>query len=66
MIWENTMELLHRNGWEFSYGKFIDLETQSKIYFVSVHRGDKKITGLFPTLEEAAKTLDPFLMGSLA
>lgn len=66
MIWEKTMELLRRNGWDFIFGKFIDLENQGRIYFVSVHRGDQKMIGLFPTLEEAARTLDLFVMSASA
>jgi len=66
MIWEKTMELLRRNGWDFIFGKFIDLETQSRIYFVSVQRGDQRMIGLFPTLEEAARTLDLFVMSASA
>jgi hypothetical protein len=62
MIWEKTLELMHRQGWEFACAKCIDLETKAEIYLVSVNRGHEGLTSLFSTLEEAAMTLNRFLV----
>jgi hypothetical protein len=59
--WEKTLELLRRQGWEYTYGKFIDLEAQEEFYWVSINRGDQDLSSLWPTLEEAAVNLNRFL-----
>ena len=64
--WEKTLELLRRQGWEYAYGKFIDLEAQEEFYWVSINRGDQNLTSLLPTLEEAALNLNWFLVAVTA
>jgi len=64
MIWEKTIELLGRQGWEFACAKCIDLETQEEFFLVSINRAEEKLTRLFPTLEEAAMTLNRVLAPS--
>ena len=62
--WEKTLELLRRQGWEYTYGKFIDLEAQEEFYWVNINRGDQDLSSLWPTLEEAALNLNRFLVGT--
>jgi hypothetical protein len=64
--WEKTLELLRRQGWEYAYAKFIDLEAQEELYWVNIHRGDQNLTSLWPTLEEAALDLNQFLVAATA
>jgi hypothetical protein len=64
--WEKTLELLRRQGWEYTYAKFIDLEAQEEFYWVSINRGDQNLTSLWPTLEEAALDLNQFLVAATA
>jgi hypothetical protein len=59
--WQKTLELLDRQGWEYSYAKFVDLVDQKELYWVSIRRGDKRLTCLWPTLEEAAKNVSRFV-----
>lgn len=59
--WQKTLELLDRQGWECVYAKFVDLEAQEEYYWVSISRGDKRLTSLWSTLEEAAMTVDRFV-----
>jgi hypothetical protein len=59
--WQKTMELLDRQGWEFSYAKFVDLADQRELYWVSISRGDKRLTCLWPTLDEAAMNVNRFV-----
>jgi hypothetical protein len=59
--WQKTMELLDRQGWECSYAKFVDLDDQKELYWISISRGDKRLTCLWPTLEEAAKNVNRFV-----
>jgi hypothetical protein len=66
MIWGKTLELMRRQGWEFACAKCIDWETQEEFYLVSVNRNHEKLTSLFSTLEEAAMTLNRFLVPSAA
>jgi hypothetical protein len=56
------MELLHRQGWEYTFAKFIDLEAQEELYWVSINRSDQNLTNLWSTLEEAALNLNQFLV----
>jgi hypothetical protein len=64
--WEKTLEVLRRQGWEYSYAKFVDLEAQEELYWVSISRGDQNLTSLWPTLEEAASNLNQFLVAAMA
>jgi hypothetical protein len=64
--WEKTLELLRRQGWEYTYAKFIDLEAHEELYWVSINRGDQNLTSLCPTLEEAALNLNQFLVAATA
>lgn len=64
--WEKTLELLRRQGWEYIYGKFIDLEAQEEFYWVSINRGNQNLVNLWPTLEEAALNLNQFLVAATA
>ncbi len=66
MIWEKTIELLRRHGWEVACAKCIDLETQEGVFLVSVNLGEKKLTSLFPTLDEAATILSRVLAPTAA
>lgn len=59
--WQKTLELLDRQGWECTYARFVDLEAQKEFYWVSISRGDKNLTSLWPTLEEAAMTVNRFV-----
>jgi hypothetical protein len=59
--WQKTMELLDRQGWECSYAKLVDLEGQKELYWVSITLGDKRLTCLWPTLEEAAINVNHFV-----
>lgn len=64
--WQKTLELLDRQGWECTYARFIDLEAQEEFYWVSISRGDKNLTSLWPTLEEAAMTVNRFVASAVA
>ena len=64
--WEKTLELLRRQGWEYAYAKFIDLDAQEELYWVNIERGDQNLTSLWPTLEEAALNLKAFLVAAMA
>jgi hypothetical protein len=64
--WQKTLELLDRLGWECTYAKFIDLEAQEEYYWVSVSRGDKSLTSLWRSLEEAALTVNRFVASAAA
>ncbi len=66
MIWDKTLELLRRDGWELACAKCIDLETKKEFFLVSINRGDEKLLKLFPTLEEAAVKLSQFLVSDAA
>ena len=60
--WEDTLKLLRRQGWEYTYAKFIDMEAQEEFYWVSINRGDQNLTSLWPTLEEASFNVNQFLV----
>jgi hypothetical protein len=64
--WQEILELLDRQGWECTYAKFVDLEAQEEYYWVSISRGDKSLTSLWPTLEEAAMTVSRFVASAAA
>lgn len=55
--WERILETLGREGWHYAYIKCIDLEQGTDTYYVSIRRGDQRLTSLRPTLEEAVRTL---------
>jgi hypothetical protein len=57
MNWEETLEFLSREGWSYAYVKCVDLEKGTDTYYVSLRRGEEKLTSLRPTLEEAVHTL---------
>ena len=59
--WHKTMELLGQQGWECAYARFVDLVDQKELYWVSISRGDKRLTCLWPTLEEAAQNVSRFV-----
>ena len=63
--WEKTLELLRRQGWEYAYARFIDLEAQEELFWVNIKRGDQNLTSLWPTLEEAALNLNQFLIAAM-
>ncbi len=56
--WEVTLESLRRQGWGYGYGKCHDGETGSEIYLVNLRRGDKRLSILKPTIEEAVTTIN--------
>ena len=62
--WEDTLELLRRQGWEYTYAKLIDLGVQKEFYWVSINRGDQNLTSLWPTLEEASSKVNQFLVAA--
>ena len=64
--WQKTLELLDRQGWECTYARFVDLEAQKELYWVSINRGDKRLICLWPTLEEAAMNVNRFVASALA
>ncbi|MCL4504300.1 MAG: hypothetical protein M1438_20945 [Deltaproteobacteria bacterium] len=55
--WEMTLETLRRQGWGYGYGKCMDATTGHEIYLVNLRRGDKRLTILKPTIEEAVTTI---------
>ena len=57
MDWEEALELLRREGWSYAYIKCIDLEKGADTYYVSLRRGEEKLTSLRPTLAEAVHAL---------
>lgn len=57
MPWEMTLESLRQLGWGYGYGKCLDSQTGSEIYLVNLRRGDKRLTILKPTIEEAVTTI---------
>jgi hypothetical protein len=59
--WQKTLELLDRQGWECFYARFVDLEDQKELYWVSISRDDKNLTSLWPTLDEAAMNVNRFV-----
>jgi hypothetical protein len=60
------MELLDRQGWEYTYARFVDLEDQKELYWGSISRDDKNLTSLWPTLEEAAMNVNRFVVSAAA
>ena len=52
-----TLEALRRQGWGYGYGKCRDTKTGHEIYLVNLRRGDKRLTILKPTIEEAVNTI---------
>jgi hypothetical protein len=59
--WQKPSELLDRQGWECTYARFVDLEAQEEFYWVSISRGEKNLTSLWSTLEEAAMKVSRFV-----
>ena len=57
MEWEKSLASLSGAGWSYAYVKCIDLEAGTDIFYVSIRRGDQKLTTLKPTIEEAVQTL---------
>ncbi|OGP71941.1 MAG: hypothetical protein A2Z73_07220 [Deltaproteobacteria bacterium RBG_13_60_28] len=55
--WEEMLEFLNREGWSYAYIKCIDLEKGTDTYYVSLRRGEEKLTSLRPTMEEAVRAL---------
>ena len=55
--WERTLEFLRRQGWGYGYGKCRDSATGDEIYLVNLRRGDKRLSILKPTIEEAVTTI---------
>jgi hypothetical protein len=55
--WEMTLETLRRQGWGYGYGKCLDSQTGHEIYLVNLRRGEKRLTILKPTIEEAVITI---------
>ncbi len=55
--WEKILDFLNREGWNYAYVKCIDLEMGTDTYYVSIRRGDQRLTSLRPTLDEAVRTL---------
>lgn len=55
--WEMTLEALRRQGWGYGYGKCLDTSTGHEIYLVNLRRGDKRLTILNPSIEEAVNTI---------
>ncbi len=55
--WEKTLEFLGNNGWSYAYVKCIDLEKGTDTYYVSIRRGEQRLTCLKPTLAEAVSDL---------
>ncbi len=53
-----TLETLRRQGWGYGYGKCLDSNTGHEIYLVNLRRGDKRLTILKPTIEEAVTTIN--------
>jgi hypothetical protein len=51
------LESLRRQGWGYGYGKCRDRETGGDFYLVNLRRGDKRLTILKPTIEEAVTTI---------
>ena len=55
--WERTLALLSQEGWSYAYVKCIDLEKGTDTYYVSIRRGEQRLTSLRPTLAEAVGAL---------
>ena len=55
--WEMTLEALRQQGWGYGYGKCLDTATGHAIYLVNLRRGDKRLTILKPTIEEAVNSI---------
>ena len=55
--WERTLESLRQQGWFYGFGKSWDTATGDEIYLVNLRRGDKRLSILKPTLEEAVTTI---------
>lgn len=55
--WEKTLEFLGKNGWSYAYVKCIDLEKGTDTYYVSIRRGEQRLTSLRPSLAEAVSAL---------
>ncbi len=55
--WEIKLESLRNKGWSYAYVKCIDLEKGTDTYYVSIRRGEKRLTSLRSSLEEAVLTL---------
>jgi len=55
--WEKVLEFLGKNGWSYAYVKCIDLEKGADTYYVSIRRGEQRLTSLRPTLSEAVNAL---------
>jgi len=51
------LEFLGKNGWSYAYVKCIDLEKGADTYYVSIRRGEQRLTSLRPTLSEAVNAL---------
>jgi hypothetical protein len=52
-----TLEALRQQGWGYGYGKCLDTDTGHAVYLVNLRRGDKRLTILKPTIEEAVNTI---------
>lgn len=55
--WERLLDFLGREGWHYAYIKCIDLDKGTDTYYVSIRQGDRRLTSLRPTLDEAVRTL---------
>ena len=56
--WEMTLESLRRQGWGYGYGKCHDRKTGSEIYLVNLRRGERRLSILKPTIEEAVTAIN--------
>jgi hypothetical protein len=56
--WERTLEVLRRQGWGYGFGKCHDTETGSPFFLVNLSRGDRHLSILRPTLEEAVRAIN--------
>ena len=74
MDWERNLELLRRQGWGYGYGKYLDNETGDENYLVNLTRGNRRLSIIRPTIEEAVRTIsrlaeeddDPKLSGDFS
>lgn len=57
MNWEITLESLRQQGWRYGFGKCLDEQTGTEIFLVNLARGDKRLSILKPTIEEAVNTI---------
>ncbi len=55
--WERSLELLRRQGWGYGYGKCLDQKTGGEIYLVNLGRGNRRLSIIKPTIEEAVRTI---------